>query len=75
VVSRAAKLLGYRLCRDRSRTPAARRMGWLVLGLRPAVENGVRSDSKEVWEQKPEVGMSFARDDGEGSHRNGGARS
>jgi hypothetical protein len=34
------------------------------LGLRPAVENGVRSDSKEVWEQKPEVGMSFARVDG-----------
>jgi hypothetical protein len=28
-------------------------MGWLVLGLRPAVENGVRSDSKEVWEQGP----------------------
>jgi transposase len=27
---------------------------------------GVRSDSKEVWEQKPEVGMSFARVDGEG---------
>ena len=26
----------------------------------------VRSDSKEVWEQKPEVGMSFARVDGEG---------
>jgi transposase len=25
-----------------------------------------RSDSKEVWEHKPEVGMSFARDDGEG---------
>jgi transposase len=24
-----------------------------------------RSDSKEVWNQKPEVGMSFARDDGE----------
>ena len=26
----------------------------------------MRSDSKEVWEQKPEVGMSFARVDGEG---------
>jgi hypothetical protein len=25
---------------------------------------GVRSGSKEVWEQKPEVGMSFARVDG-----------
>src|SRR5215204_6936290 len=28
-------------------------MDWLVLGLRPAVENDVRSDSKEVWEQGP----------------------
>jgi len=27
---------------------------------------GVRSDSKEVWEQKPEVGLSFARADGDG---------
>ena len=26
----------------------------------------MRSDSKEVWEQKPELGMSFARVDGEG---------
>ena len=42
-------------------------MGWLVLGLRPAGARGGRSDSKEVWEQKPEVGMSFARNDGEGS--------
>jgi transposase len=41
-------------------------MGWLVLGLRPAGACGVRSDSKEVWDQKPEVGMSFARVDGEG---------
>jgi hypothetical protein len=42
-------------------------MGWLVLGLRPAGARGGRSDSKEVWEHKPEVvGMSFARDDGEG---------
>ena len=24
-------------------------MGWLVLGLRPAGDRGVRSDSKEVW--------------------------
>jgi Transposase len=39
-------------------------MGWLVLGLRPAGARGVRSDSKEVWEHKPEVGMSFARVDG-----------
>ena len=41
-------------------------MGWLVLGLRPAGACGVRSDSKEVWEHKPEIGMSFARVDGEG---------
>src|SRR5687767_15758652 len=42
-------------------------MGWLVLGLRPAGARGVRSDSKEVWEQEPEVvGMSFARADGRG---------
>jgi transposase len=34
--------------------------------LRPAGARGVRSDSKEVWEQKPEVGMSFARADGRG---------
>src|SRR5829696_5657637 len=40
--------------------PVARWMGWLVLGLRPAGARGGRSDSKEVWEQKPEVGMSFA---------------
>jgi transposase len=26
-------------------------MGWLVLGSRPAGDRGVRSDSKEVWEQ------------------------
>src|SRR5215211_7239220 len=42
-------------------------MGWLVLGLRPAVENGVRSDSKEVC-ARHEVGMSFARADGRGAH-------
>ena len=40
-------------------------MGWLLLGLRPAVENGVRSDSKEVC-ARHEVGMSFARVDGGG---------
>ena len=40
-------------------------MGWLVLGLRPAVENGVRSDSKEAC-ARHEVGMSFARGDGGG---------
>jgi hypothetical protein len=39
--------------------------GWPVLGSRPAVENGVRSDSKEVCARR-EVGMSFARADGRG---------
>ena len=54
VVSRAAKLLGYRLYRDRSRTSCRpREMGWLVLGLRPAGARGGRSDSKEVWKQSP----------------------
>jgi hypothetical protein len=33
--------------------PVALKMGWLVLGLRPAGDRGVRSDSKEVWEQGP----------------------
>jgi hypothetical protein len=52
VVSRAAKLPGYRLHRDRSRTSCRPRvMGWLVLGLPPAGARGGRSDSKEVWEQ------------------------
>jgi transposase len=32
--------------------------------LRPAGTRGGRSDSKEVWEHKPEVGMSFAHADG-----------
>ena len=67
MVSRAAKLLGYRLHRDRSPTSCRpHKVGWLVLGLRPAGARGERSDSKEVWEHKPEVGMSFARADGEG---------
>jgi transposase len=34
--------------------------------LRPAGARGGRSDSKEVWDQKPEVGMSSARVDGRG---------
>src|SRR5215218_9344248 len=42
VVSRAAKLLGCRLYRDRSRTSCRpHKVGWLVLGLRPALENAV----------------------------------
>jgi hypothetical protein len=65
VVSRAAKLLGYRLCRDRSLTSCRpHKVGWPVLGLRPAVENGVRGDSKEVCAPHEVVGMSFARVDG-----------
>jgi len=65
VVSRAAKLLGYRLHRDRSRTSChPHKGGWLVLGLRPAGARGGRSGSKEVWEQEPEVGMPFAHADG-----------
>jgi hypothetical protein len=64
VVSRAAKLLGYRLCRDRSRTSCRpHKVGWLVLGLRPAGARGGRSDSKEVCAHH-EVGMSFAHADG-----------
>src|SRR3712207_1104270 len=31
-------------------------MGWLVLGSRPTGDCGVRSDSKEVWEQGPKSG-------------------
>jgi hypothetical protein len=64
VVSRAAKLLGCR-SRDRSRTSCRpQEVGWLVLGSRPAVENGTRSGSKEVWEQGLEVGMSSVHADG-----------
>jgi hypothetical protein len=67
VVSRAAKLLGYRSYRDRSRTSSRpHKAGWLVLGLRPAGARGGRSGSKEVWEQMPEVGMPFAHADGGG---------
>jgi hypothetical protein len=40
-------------------------MGWLVLGLRPAVENGVRSGSKEVCARHELVGMPFACTDGD----------
>src|SRR5215203_2563230 len=40
-------------------------MGWLVLGLRPAgAQRGVTQ--KRYGSRGPEVGMSFARDDGEG---------
>ena len=76
MVSRAARLLGYRLHRDRSRTscrPSA--MGWLVLGLRPAGARGVRSDSKEVWEQSTRSrNVLRARRWWRRSDRNGGKR-
>ena len=36
VVSRAAKLLGYRFQGSLANFPLARKLGWLVLGLRPA---------------------------------------
>jgi transposase len=52
VVSRAAKLLGYRFLGIARELPVARKAGWLVLGLRPASARGGRSGSKEVWEQK-----------------------
>jgi hypothetical protein len=42
-------------------------MGWIVLGLRPTGDRGVRSDSKEVCARHEVVGgMSFARADGRG---------
>jgi hypothetical protein len=67
VVSRAAKLPGHRLYRDRSPTSChPHEVGWLVLGLRPAGACGVRSDSKEVRARHEVVGMSFARVDGGG---------
>src|SRR5215217_5232945 len=40
--------------RDRSPTSCRpHKVGWLVLGLRPAGARGGRSDSKEVWKQGP----------------------
>jgi transposase len=39
--------------------------GWLVLGLRPAVENGERGDSTEAY-ILPKVGLSSVRHDGDG---------
>ena len=42
-------------------------MGWIVLGLPPTGDRGVRSDSKEVCARHEVVGgMSFARADGRG---------
>jgi hypothetical protein len=75
VVSRAARLLGYRSYRDRSATSChPHKVGWLVLGLRPAGTRGTWSDSKEVCAHHEVVGMSFAHADGtERSDRNGGA--
>jgi hypothetical protein len=68
VVSRAAKLLGYRFQGSLANflSPTTE-VGWPVLGLRPAGTRGGRSGSKEVWEHKPEVvGMPFAHADGGG---------
>jgi hypothetical protein len=67
VVSRAAKLLGYRLYRDRSRTSCRPPQRWVGLfsACVPPVP-GVRSDSKEVCAHHEVVGMSFARVDGGG---------
>jgi hypothetical protein len=63
VVSRAAKLLGRRFLGSLANfLPPARRAG-LFWACVPPVP-GVRSGSKEVWEQKHEVGMSSARADG-----------
>jgi hypothetical protein len=42
------KLLGRRYKGIARGLPVAHKTGWLVLGSRPAVENGVRSGSKEV---------------------------
>src|SRR5215217_6336612 len=72
VVYRAAKLLGCRLYRDRSRTSCRpRQMGWLLLGLRPTgTRRGVTR--KRYGSRAPQVGMSFARQ-WPRSYRNGGA--
>ena len=48
-------------------------MDWLVLGLRPAVENDARSDSKEVWQQDPNSECPPCTLLAEISDRNGGA--
>ena len=48
-------------------------MGWPVLGLRPAVENDARSDSKEVWQQDPKSECPPRTPVAEISDRNGGA--
>jgi hypothetical protein len=52
VVSRAAKLLGRRLHRNRSLSSCrpSEKMGWIVLGLRPAVEYAAgRVTQKRYW--------------------------
>jgi hypothetical protein len=75
VVSRAAKLPGYRLHRDRSRTSCRpHEVDWLVLGLRPAGARGARSDSKEVWKQSPKSERPSCTPMAQRSERNGGAR-
>ena len=68
MVSRAAKLLGYRLQGSLANFLSPTRGGLACSRLASRRrERGGRSDSKEVWEHKPEgVGMSFARADGQG---------
>jgi hypothetical protein len=48
-------------------------VGWLVLGLRPPVEYGVLSDSREVWEQRPKPECPSRASNGRGETENGGA--
>ena len=53
MVCSRCKLLGRRLTGIARELPVAHEMGWLVLGLRPAGDRGVWSDSKEVWKHGP----------------------
>src|SRR5215213_5208105 len=47
----ASRAPGYKgIARQR---PATHKEGWLILGLRPTVENGERSDSTEAWGSHP----------------------
>src|SRR5215203_3392122 len=47
-------------------------MGWLVLGLRPSGDRGVRSDSKQRWEQRPKSECPSRASNGRGTTENGG---
>jgi hypothetical protein len=65
VVSRATKLLGYRFSGSLANFLPPAQVG-LARSRLASRRCTARSDSKEVWEQRPKVGMSFARVDGEG---------